>query len=246
MASPIGNYGGPDRDYLEQQIRELRAGMQALQERGVRQAGAMSIKAPNGHITFQTGPYTAFPMPDGSPQWVTVINDVNGVSRFLLWDDDTTTGGFTQMLLLADHLGNHMWRTDPVGGMDWPGQPVPLSMRFASASVAGDAASIATNVSERILWIGETPIVYPYAEVPGTWGAASGTNTTRYRLKFNNVTVGTWDVVGLVGATQGPFDIRTVAPIGTGSINTTITAQSLSGSGAFYCHPNCVMLRGSP
>jgi len=246
VSSPVGNYGGPNRDFLEEQIRDLRAQVEALQQRGVRQAGAFTIKAPNGNTIFSSGPYPVFPMPDGSLQWVTSISDYNGIFRFLLWDDNTVTGGFTQMLLLADHLGNHMWRTDPLGGMALPLQPVPgVSEVNGDTGVVYSYAATATNVAEQEIWVGHTRSLCAQIDVNGVWGVSIGTNTTRYRCKVNGITVGFWDVsAGAVISTFGPFDIRTACPIGQ-IADVGITAQTLSGTGKFACQVQAVHLRGS-
>lgn len=116
-------------------------------------------------------------------------------------------------------------------------EAVPLYPKFTvAASTVFTAMSTAVNVVEQTLWEGRiASLAHPYVQVDGSWGAATGTNNTRYRLKIDAVTVGTWDVALAAAGVHGPFLTTTAAVIGSTNVPITLTAQSLTGSGTYKC-----------
>lgn len=237
MTTPEGFWGGPKMDALEQTVRQLQDEVRTLRERGTRNAGALSILAPNGNTTFSSGPNTVALMPDGTPQWITVIRDVSGQARFTFWDPNPSVDGFIQALYLYDHLGQIVWTTDNNGGWAEPWLSVILYTRIG-AGTGGAVFSYANtpvNVAEQVLWAGEVGyFTHPRIEVSGVWGQASGSGqTTRYRLKIGGATVGTWDVSGLAVDTRGPFDVA--SRVNDLRTSVELTAQSLAGTGNYAC-----------
>lgn len=239
MTSPQGYWGGPRADALEASVRQIQEELKSLRERGNRDLGALSIKAPNGNTTFESGPNTLALMSDGTPQWITVIRDTTGASRLTFWDPNPSVDGFIQALYMFDHLGQIVWTTDNNGGWAEPWFGIPMYQQFPV--VTGNQYA-AVNVAENRMWYGRIPYVsHPQLGVSGIWGPRTGTNTTRYRLKVWGVTVATWDVGGAVDDDRGPFNIASLVNDKQAPIE--ITAQTLSGTGEFYCQVASVHLR---
>ncbi len=142
-----------------------------------------------------------------------------------------------------EQRGNPLFAADTNGGLARPWAPVQLYPRFSvtATTVYGERFR-AVDTTERILWEGNIPYLsHPRIQVTGRWGASSGTNTTRYRLKITTplgvvTTIGTWDVALLETARKGPYDPTTVVPINAPDVPVTLTAQTLSGSGDYACH----------
>lgn len=238
MTSPQGMWGGPSREYLESRLKQMQDQIDALQQRGVKNAGALTLRTPQGNLTFQVGPIVSIPLPDGTPQWVTVIRDSSGAARWALYDPDTVSGGFVQTLWEWDHLGNILRTSDILGGWAEPWFAVVLYPYFSmGASSTYLYMNTACNVAEQTLWSGHIGYVtHSNILVRGVWGAAGGTNNTRYRLKINGVTVGTWDVsASAVISDQGPFNILGATSLMNRSPRVDLTAQTLSGSGSYAC-----------
>lgn len=234
MTSPSGNIR-PDSSRLEDEVRQLRQIVDALVQKPVRNAGDFSIKNTSGVGVFVSGPQGgALSLPDGTPQWVTQIRDNNDVARFAFYDPSPLLDGVVQTLWMWDHNGTPIWTGDNNGGWAEPWFPIPMYAKFSVAVGIFDYMSKAVNGAEEKLWEGRIGYVsHTRVQVDGIWGAASGTNTTRYRLKVNGTTIGTWDIAGLESNVKGPF----VFPVAIGTKNTgiEITAQTLSGTGNFAC-----------
>lgn len=234
MTSPSGNIR-PDSSQLESEVRQLRQIVEALVQKPVRNAGDFSIKNTAGTSVFisgpQTGPLTA---PDGTPQWVTQVRDINDVARFAVYDPAPLSGGYIQTIWFWDHNGTPIWTGDNNGGWAEPWLPIHMYAKFATAVGTFQYMNKAVNGAEEQLWEGRVGYTsHTRLQVDGTWGQASGTNTTRYRMKVNGTTIGTWDIGGLESSIKGPF----VSPVGVGTKNSgiEITAQTLSGTGNFAC-----------
>lgn len=242
MTDPQGFWGGPRLDSLEAEVRELKAELAELRNKGTRNTGALTIKAPNGSTTFSSGPNTTSPMPDGTPQWVTVIRDTTGLARFTFWDPAPAVDGYVQALYMYDHLGQNVWTTDNNGGWAEPWLPVPMYQQFPVTS--GDQwVDVATLASEQRLYRGTIPYVsHPNLGVSGVWGQRTGAGqTTRYRLKVGGSTVGTWDISGGEDSDKGPFSIA--SRVNDKQVLVEVTAQSLAGSGTAWVQLGSVHLR---
>lgn len=246
MSAPFGNVGGQSPQFLEYRINQLEAKLDAVIARGVQNAGAFSVKAPSGTTTFASGPDSQAPMPDGTPQWITIVRDVNGTARMVIWDPNTTVDGFNQSMFIYDHLGQTLYVTDKVGGIAEPWAAVPMTQRFGMAAGPFLYGFVPCNVAEQTLWFGKMRVYHPQIGISGVWGSAIGTNSTRYRLKLNGTTVGTWDEPGgAVVAARGPFNCNPPAAVGNIGVGVELTAQTLSGSGSYACQIDDVQLRGT-
>lgn len=121
-------------------------------------------------------------------------------------------------------------------GPTQPWLPVVLYPKFAPPAGVYSFMSTPASVSEQSLWEGRIGyLAQPLIQVDGVWGASSGTNTTRYRMKISGVTVGTWDQAAQVTAVHGGFDATVIAAIGSTNRVIEITAQTLSGTGNYAC-----------
>ncbi len=235
MTAPFGN-AGPDRDLYEQRYRDLEARVAAVEQRSLRNAGEISILGPGGVTTFVSGPSPSAPPVSGAPQWVTQIRDQAGAVRLELIDLDPITDGFQQAMWIRDHTTRPVITTDINGGLAEPWLPVLMYPRFSEPSGLYSYRARPTDVTERTLWEGRIGFLsHPRIQVDGVWGAASGTNTTRYRMKIGGVTVGTWDQAGLSISVAGPFTTTLGAPLRSTNVGIEITAQTLSGSGDYAC-----------
>jgi peptidoglycan hydrolase-like protein with peptidoglycan-binding domain len=226
----------PSSTNLEDAVRDLQQQVNALGQKTLRAAGSFYTATSSGIRTFETGPdYTLPVMPDGTPQWGTTIRDAStGQKRFQLWDFDPLVGSFIQITNMWDHLGNTVFSTDINGGIAEPWQPVPLYPKFALPAGTFQYSSLAVNAVETDMWAGKIgKLYYPRIGLSGVFGAASGTNTTRYRLKVAGVTLGTWDVAGLTNMAVGAFATSGAAALLSIGLDVVITAQTLSGTGSF-------------
>lgn len=239
----------PNSMDLADAINDHKAELDSLGQRSLRAAGQFYTQTPSGVRTLETGPdYTIPKLTDGSPQWATTVRDTLGQKRFQLWDfDPPSHPTLTQITEMWDHQGHRIFSSDIAGGLAEPWTAVPFYPKFAMGPGAFQYMNIATNVVETDLWatkIGR--LYYPYVGLTGVWGQASGTNTTRYRLKLNGTTIGTWDIAGLTVSSQGPFTTLVASALGNVGQDIVLTAQTLSGTGTFACQMIDCQLRQSP
>jgi hypothetical protein len=238
VSSPSGFWGGPDPSKIEARFRELEARIDAILQRNNRGVGATSIQNPQGVTTFFSGPSALVTDPAGAPQWVTFIKDAAGQVRWELFDPDPIVSGYVQALWEWDHLGNIIRTTDILGGWAEPWFPIPMYPKFEQVDTGVFGfMSTAVNVAEQTLWEGRIGYVsHPYIGVDLQGGAATGTNSTRYRVKVNGTTAATYDLTG-PAFFGGPVLVKGVGGVNIRSQNVpiTVTAQSLSGSGTYTC-----------
>jgi hypothetical protein len=227
---------------LEDEVVALRRELDAVRTRPLTNAGEFTAADPNGNQVFRTGPYYGgSQMPDGTPQWMTWIKDMNGQSRLLVWDPNPNTDGFVQAIYLYDHNGHAVFTTDNSGGMAEPHLPIVLYPKIAPPTATIGAPfgwhflAAASAGSEQVCWSGHIGYVsHPKIWVRGLWG---GTNTAEYKLKVNGITIGTWTTPnGPVGEfTVGPFNLLTAANLGSWEVVTEITARRTGGAGDIAC-----------
>lgn len=227
---------------LEDEVRQLRLELDALRQRPLRLAGEFSTETPNGTTTFATGPFYSVPLADGSPQWLTVIRDVNNQARLVVWDPDPVSGGFIQTTWMFDHLGQIVMTTDNNGGWAEPHFPVVLYPRITPPDVtaAGNSwdymwVSAASAGAEDTIWAGNIGYVsHSRIWIRGTWGGIDG-GTGEYKLKINGVTVGTWTTVGLETSTKGPFSMLSATFITQREADVDLTVRRSAGAGRIAC-----------
>ena len=227
---------------LDDEVRQLRAELEVLRARPLTNAGEFTAVDPSGNRVFRTGPYyDGQQLPDGTPQWMTWIKDMNGTTRVLLWDPDPNADGFVQALYVYDHLQQIVMTTDNNGGWAEPHLPIVLYPKIAPpTSTPGTPfgwhfLAAASAGSEQVCWSGNIGYVsHSRAWLKGLWG---GTNSATYKLKVAGVTVGTWSTTsGPVGEfTVGPFNMLTATSIGAREVLVEVTAQRTSGAGDIAC-----------
>lgn len=249
MTNPQGIWGGQDPSLYEYRIKKLEAEVQALRERGTRDAGAFNVRNADGKNTFWSGPSPTVTNPDGSPQWVTYISEASGKIRLAFYDPFPLTDGFIQVLWEWDHLDNLIRTTDKNGGWAEPWFSFSMYPKFeqVDSGVFG-FMSTPVNVAEQTLWEGRIGYVtHPYIQADLQGGSATGTNTTRYRLKINGAVAQTWDVVGgaFFGGSLLALGVGGIV-IGSRNVGVSLTAQSLSGSGTYACQVWGMHMRQTP
>lgn len=248
MTDPGGVWGGPDPSMYEFRLKRLEAELQALRERGTRDAGAFNVKNPAGVDTFWSGPSRTLLDDLGAPQWVTWLKDAQGNTRWEFWDPFPLVDGYIQVLFEWDHLGNVLRTSDRNGGWAEPWLSFIMYPLFAPPAGTFSYMGTAVNVAEQTLWEGRIGYVtHPYVGIDIQGGASSGVNTTRYRLKVNGATINTWDVSGLsyFGTPASIIGAGGVT-IGSRNVGVTLTAQSLSGSGSYACQIYGTYMRQTP
>lgn len=241
MPEPIGQ---PRRmpTHLEDVIRRIEQDIQQLRARPLTRAGEFTTQSPSGVTTFFTGPYYGAPEPDGSPQWITVIRDINHAARLVFWDPNPNDGSYVQAEWHWDHLGNLVWTTDNNGGWAEPHLPIVLYSKLAPPTVTAGAPfgwhylNAASAGTEQVCWSGDIGYVsHSRVWLKGLWGGTSG--TAEYKLKVAGVTIGTWTTNAGVIVEQGfgPFNLLAATTIGAREVRIEVTARRTSGSGDIAC-----------
>lgn len=82
-------------------------------------------------------------------------------------------------------------------------------------------------------WEGRLRAAFPYVEVDGVWGNASGSGSTTYAVKLGGTTVGQWTSTGLEVSRKGPFLIQDFIGQDWLKIEVAITASTGTGQKAF-------------
>lgn len=245
MTSPTGNVR-PELARIEDEVRQLRQQLAEVTTRTLRAAGAFYTQSTGGVRTFETGPFASLKLPDGTPQWLTVVRDMAGQARIALWDPDPVAEGFQQYLYIYDHLSNYIFTSDTNGGWAEPWLSFMMYPRWIMPAGAAIYLNKSVDVAELVIWEGQIPYVtHPQVAVSGIWGTAvGGPNTTRYRLKLNGTTVGTWDVIGVENSARTFSALAGGASfIGNKNVQVQLTAQTLSGTGSYACQVNAAYMR---
>lgn len=225
---------------LEDEVRQLRQELEALRQRPLRNAGEFFTEAPGAVRTFHTGPYYSVPLADGSPQWLTVMRDVSGQARFVIWDPDPVGDGFVQTTWMYDHLANIVFTTDNNGGWAEPHLPIPLYTRIIMSGTSGNrfdytVVNAATAAAESVAWSGCIGYVsHSRIWIKGTWGGTAG-GTGEYKLKLNGTTIGTWTQAALQTDTRGPFSVLAATSLTSRQVDIDLTVRRSAGSGDIAC-----------
>lgn len=155
-------------------------------------------------------------------------------------------------VLASDSTGHPMLANDRMStvGLARPWLPVPLYPKFVPGTTnleTGRAYSYANlPVSElsgeTTLWEGRASVTHPMIQVGGTWGTASGTNSTTYRVRIDGDEVGSWSESSLVAGLRGPYDVTDY--VGRDWLTVELTAEETSnGDGNVACQPYGCFLR---
>lgn len=118
-----------------------------------------------------------------------------------------------------------------------PQFPLVLYPQFVPPGTPGNAEFFRGNATQTTNWAGMAIIAHPQIVVNGLFGAWTGTNTTRYDLRVDGVTVGSWTETAAVGPViRGPFDVsQFIDTVGFyGDWNAIeITIGSTTGTGTY-------------
>ncbi|WP_414943300.1 hypothetical protein [Amycolatopsis sp. cmx-11-32] len=140
------------------------------------------------------------------------------------------------------------------GGMARPWLPIPMYARFVThqEDVVDPGLGYTYNDmwidngalgTEKILWRGNASVLHKFVQITGAWGRAAGSaHVPRYRLKFNDTTVGTWTQTAYSGNTQGPFDISAFLDHNDVTVDLTCSLDT-GGAGATFCQIEGVYMR---
>lgn len=223
---------------LERELAEVRKKVgisSATISRGgltVQEGGFLRVRDPQGDELFYVGALSNAPLPDGTAQQATIIRDDAGTARFYIWDPDPESNDYRQFVAICDYAGNIVISDDVNAGkgLARPWLPVPLYPLFGmtASEVVGYATLDAADLTGGpVIWEGRATISHPWITVYGTWGQASGSNDTTYRLFVDGTEVGSWSP-GFETTTRGPFDVSDY--VGSDWVSVQLTATS-SGDG---------------
>lgn len=122
-------------------------------------------------------------------------------------------------------------------GLVNPQFPIVLYPQFANNLVPG--AGIGYNrvdVGVLAYWEGRIKVSFPFIEVDGIWGIASGVGSVTYDVRVNLTQVGTWTInSGLVAQKFGPFDVSQF--LGFDWLLITVGINASSGTGERAIQP---------
>lgn len=230
-------------------LNQVSSDLDSQVRKSLRAAGQFYTQSSQGYRTFETGP-GAGGVPllvDGTPQWSTVMRDISNKIRLILWDY-VPDNPPVQVMGLFDHKGNVILGSDKNGGVAEPWVYLPLYPQFAMAAGVYPyfSLAVASAATETIFWTGRIgKLHHPCISIGGLWGAAVGTNTTRYKLKAEGTTIATWDSTVLENSRKGPFQLQPTLALQQFGAEITLTAQVLSGTGQFAIQPLDCSLRQS-
>lgn len=122
-------------------------------------------------------------------------------------------------------------------GLVNPQFPIVLYPQFANNLLPG--AGIGYNrvdVGVLAYWEGRIKVSFPFIEVDGIWGIASGAGSVTYDVRVNLTQVGTWTInSGLVAQKFGPFDVSQF--LGFDWLLITVGINASSGTGERAIQP---------
>lgn len=122
-------------------------------------------------------------------------------------------------------------------GLVNPQFPIVLYPQFANNLLPG--AGIGYNrvdVGVLAYWEGRIKVSFPFIEVDGIWGIASGAGSVTYDVSVNLTQVGSWTITsGLVAQKFGPFDISQY--LGFDWLIITVGINASSGTGERAIQP---------
>lgn len=169
---------------------------------------------------------------NGSLVLRTAVNPANGEQYWAMYDRNGN-------ILLSDDSQSGYGLANP-----WLSIPMyPLFSMAQNSVYQYMNLPVSSVTSETILWSGRIPQMHHgFIGIDGLWGAASGSNSSTYRLKLNGTQVGTWNQTGLAFTSKGPYDAKsflnyqwvavelTVQASGTGSVAAQVFGCACRGS----------------
>lgn len=122
---------------------------------------------------------------------------------------------------------------DQSSGLVNPQFPIILYPQFQSNLVASEIGYWHIDTGVLATWEGRIKVSFPFIEVDGVWGNASGTGSTTYALKLGGTTYGSWTETTLDVNRKGPFDVRDRIGQDWLKVEIAITASTGTGEKAF-------------
>lgn len=121
---------------------------------------------------------------------------------------------------------------DQSSGLVNPQFPIVLYPQFQSNLTASELGYAIVDTAILATWEGRIKVSFPYIEIDGVWGNASGAGSTTYALKLGGTTYGTWTSTTLEVSRKGPFDVRERTGQDWLKVEVAITASSGVGEKA--------------
>lgn len=217
---------------LRRQIEELRKSS-GLSSAILRGGGLTLLDDSFLRMVDETGVEIVYFGPDGSGRQIMRIRREGGSD--VMWTGFTLAGN--QFWRLTDRFNRELFSDDTEnGGIARPWLDITLYPKFsvaASSVYSYMNLPVASVTTETTVWEGRIPMVtHPFLVVSGTFGQASGSNSSTYRLKVNGVTVGTWAETTVVNVNRGPYNVA--SSLGLANVPVTITAEA-TGTGNIGC-----------
>lgn len=217
---------------LEREIKALRDRV-GLSSATIRAGGLTLLDDAFLRVVDDLGVEIVYFGPDSQGRQIIRLRREGGSD--VMWTGFTTTGN--QFWRLTDRFNRELFSDDTEnGGIARPWLDITLYPKFsvgASSVYSYMNLPVTSVTTETTLWEGRIPMVtHPFLVVSGTFGQASGSNSSTYRLKLNGVTVGTWSETTIVNVNRGPFLVS--SSLGLANVPVTITAEA-TGTGNIGC-----------
>jgi hypothetical protein len=218
---------------LQRQIDDVRAAV-GLASATITKGGLKLLQGAFLSMVNASGIEVFYVGPDGNGFQGIQMHRRTGSVVFTVQRDATSGDDFWALW----EKGGHIVVSDDIqsGGLARPWLHIPMYALFsmAATSVYGYMnLPVSSVTTETDLWKGRIPLVlHPRIGLEGIWGAASGSNSSTYKLYVDNVVVGTWNETGIVDGVRGPFDISTLIERTDVQVKVTVTA---SGTGSVAC-----------
>jgi hypothetical protein len=205
----------------------------ALTDIGQVLAGVHAVTVAEAPLAFHTGQILAWDS-DSNTNQVLVLGTV--MDNLPVLTSANTTGlevgasvGVLKVRMRYFILGRIV---DQSSGLINPQFPIVLYPQFTPVTAAGTIGYWTVNNGVLATWEGRIKVSFPYIEVDGVWGNASGAGSTTYALKLGGTTYGSWTSTTLDVSRKGPFDVRDRIGQDWLKIEVAITASTGSGTKA--------------
>lgn len=224
---------------LRRQLDELRRTV-GLSSATINRGGLSLLNDAFLKMVNSTGVQVLYFGPDESGRQIIRIRREGGSD--VLWTGFTVNGN--QFWRLTDRFGNRELFSDDTenGGIGRPWFSIPMTPLFSMSGVWSYwNLPVASVTSETTLWKGRIPLVaHSHLSISGLWGAASGTNSSTYRVRLNGTEVGTWSATTLENSSKGPWNIASYLDQQQVEVDVSIVA---TGTGNVACDTRGLTMR---
>lgn len=121
---------------------------------------------------------------------------------------------------------------DQATGLINPQFPIVLYPQFVPNIAADTTGYYIVSNGTLATWEGRIKVSFPFIEVDGVWGNATGAGSTTYALKLGGTTYGSWTSTTLEVNRKGPFDVRDRIGQDWLKVEVAITVSTGSGNKA--------------